>query len=101
GILHGSAVFVAPVIGIGAALALRLGLRVSGFGLAISADDVLGMTLLRFALNAVGFTINWAAPISWASTRGARLIERWAPLYTLVDFQASVTALALLWLALI
>jgi hypothetical protein len=101
GILRGNVVFVAPVIGIGAALALRLILGQSAFGLGISADDVLGLTLLLFALNVVGFTINGFAPISWASTRGAGLIERWASLYTLVDFQASVTALALIWLALV
>jgi hypothetical protein len=101
GILRHREVFVAPALGIAAALAARLALRQSPLGLSITAQDALALTVLLLVLNGLAFTIAWLAPIAGASTAGTRLIERWAPLYTLVDLTASATALALIWLALV
>ena len=102
GVLHHLEAFIAPAVGAVVAIVAGFGLRQAGLiGHDGAAEAVLALTLGLFVLNVVAFTVNALGPIVAMDPRGTPWFARLAPAYALIDLQASVVILALIWTMLL
>jgi hypothetical protein len=100
GVLRRREAFGAATAGLVVALVLGLVLRAGPLA-GHEPDAVLALTLELFGLNVIAFLCSALVPILITARGGPLAFERYSPLWALLDLQASVVVLALIWLMLV
>lgn len=100
GLLMAREAFALPVAGI--ALVLLFGLVAPAFAPGGSgAQNLLGLTLAVFTLNAVTLSVQAVVPVLYRNGHGVAWIEPFGRAYVLLDLQATVVVTALIWRSLL